>query len=308
MSADVQPTSDRWRFDPCARPVQMRRTTASILTGEVLTADFQVRCGTRRAEDCPACAKVWQNDAFHALLRGANRATELTFITFTAPGSSVFGPVHTARYHGRASERCACRRYHRPADPRVGTPVDPDTFAYAAVAAFNHAAPRLTAVTMQKVWRIRAVETGLSQKEARLPLARVMEWQRRGVLHVHLIVQGHVSAESVQAAVRGRKAEDGRRTVLPAMHAGFHWGEQVDVRHVKASDALQLAAYVTKVVGYAIKDVTAHLDDTGGSPSAGLTGTACTRLGKQRCRAGDRHERLVVTDGRRRPSTSTDAA
>jgi hypothetical protein len=248
-----------WSFSPCTRPVKMRRHQVHTTTGEVFLRDFDVRCGTRRQEDCEPCSKVWQADAFHALVRGANQyGGTLTFITFTAPGDSEFGRTHTAQHLGLASERCACRNFHSPDSPLVGLPVDPETYDYDRVSEFNNAAPRLTTVTMQKVWRQWATELGISVKEARKPTVRVMEFQRRGLLHVHLLVLGEVPRALVERAVKGSPKEGTRRSITPASHRGFHWGTQVDVQHIKPSDRGHLLAYVTKMVSYAIKDVTAH--------------------------------------------------
>jgi len=98
-------------------------------------------------------------------------------------------------------------------------------------------------------------------KDVRLPTARVMEWQDRGVLHVHVIVRGHIPTYIVEKAVNGSSPTSTRRRVMPAEHEGQRWGEQFDVRHINSSDHSQLAklgGYITKVVGYALKDVTAH--------------------------------------------------
>jgi hypothetical protein len=257
--ADGERPAYDWSFQPCLHPVTMRRNWLDTSTGEVGSRDFQVRCGTRREEDCEPCSKVWQADAFHALIRGANEVTEkLTFITLTPGGAAEFGAVHTASYNGRASERCACRAYHRPTSPTVGLPVNPETFDYAKAASFNHAAPRLATVTMQKVWRQMAAATGLTVKEVRCPTVRVMEWQRRGLLHVHLLVRGEVPADVVERAVRGAGKTESRRSITPASHAGHRWGPQVDVQHIEPRDRDHLIAYITKMVTYAIKDVTSH--------------------------------------------------
>ncbi len=234
----------------------MRRTRAHSQTGEMFQDVVPLRCSTRRKEDCEPCSQIWRDDAFHVLSEGALSAPSLTFITFTAPGSSFFGKTHTASYKGLASERCACRKRHNPDDPLLGIPLDVDSFGYEKVAQFNNVASRLTAITMQKIWRILAKESGVKIADARLPTARVMEWQNRGLVHVHILVQGFVSASAVLAAVRGREAEDGRRTIKPAESQGFTWGPQLVVKHITSEDRGRLASYLTKVVTYAVKDVT----------------------------------------------------
>ena len=82
-----------------------------------------------------------------------------------------------------------------------------------------------------------------------------MEWQRRGLLHVHLLVRGEVPADVVERAVRGAGKTESRRSITPASHAGHRWGPQVDVQHIEPKDRDHLIAYITKMVTYAIKDV-----------------------------------------------------
>ena len=77
--------------------------------------------------------------------------------------------MRISRRFWSSGQGCACRAYHRPTSPIVGLPVNPETFDYVKAASFNHAAPRLATVTMQKVWRQMAAATGLTVKEVRCP-------------------------------------------------------------------------------------------------------------------------------------------
>jgi hypothetical protein len=86
-----------------------------------------------------------------------------------------------------------------------------------------------------------------------------MEWQDRGLLHTHIIVLGEISEEIVKAAVNGRGGKNNSRRVTATSHKGVRWGTQVDVKHVNAKSVIEtkkLSAYVTKVISYAVKDVT----------------------------------------------------
>lgn len=260
--ADKQQTSfgvadkQQRAFGVCERPITIKRSLINETTGEIRREDVSFRCGTRRQEDCEPCSRVWRDDAFHVLREGAAKSTSLTFITLTAPGKDVFGRIHTAQHHGKMSERCDCRDFHDPADPLIGIPTDVESYEYKKVAEFNKLVSRLTAITLQKIWRTLAKENGVAIKDARLPTARVVEWQRRGLLHVHILIQGEVPTAIVEAAVRGREAEDGRKKILPSETQGFRWGHQVVVKHVASNDRSRLASYFTKVVTYAVKDVT----------------------------------------------------
>ena len=126
----------------CAEPVRLaghseiRDRDGAVLVerwGEILAP-----CGNRRASVCPACSDRYAGDAFHLLRAGlAGGAKDVpttvtdkprAFLTLTAPS---FGPVHTRRTTpaGRAIP-CGCGERHHPDDPRIGSPLDPDTYDY----------------------------------------------------------------------------------------------------------------------------------------------------------------------------------
>ena len=248
------------KYLPCENPFTIFKQTLNHATGEISHEQFDKRCGSRRKDLCEPCSIVWKDDAYFALMKGARgKSGELTFITLTAPGSKTFGKCHTAQHHGKASERCVCRKYHTPEDPLVGVPLDKRDFQHQKVVEFNNYAPRLLSVTVQKIFRLLATSQGVTAKEARLPMARVFEWQERNLLHCHIIVLGSIPKDIVDAAVNGRaKSYKGRR-VVPAEHKGHRWGTQVDVKHINSgqeAELKKLSTYVTKVVGYALKDVT----------------------------------------------------
>ena len=249
-------------YAPCERPITLKKMDIEEATGEIVfDGVVEKRCGTRRKDVCEPCSEMWSDDAYFALMKGAeNFAGGITFITLTPPGSGFFGRTHRAAYSKKRSERCACKKYHEKSDEVVGTPVNSKKYDHSKVATFNHSAPRLTAVTLQKIWRLLSTEMGQDVEDVRMPIARVMEWQHRGLLHVHIIVLGVIPTYIVEWAVHGRsKSESGsRRSVSAATHNGMRWGEQIDVSHISSSDMSQrkrLNSYVTKVVNYAIKDV-----------------------------------------------------
>jgi len=248
------------KYDPCLRPFYIAREQTNLGTGEVNFQTFEKRCGTRRKDLCEPCSVIWKDDAYFALMTGAKGYQgEITFITLTAPGWKTFGKAHTANHTNKKSGRCACREYHEANDILIGLPLDRDSFNHRKVIEFNHLAPRLTAITLQKIWRLLATETQTSVKNVKRPTARVMEWQDRGLLHVHIVVLGKIPANIVKVAVNGRNPQDKKRRVTPSIHNGIRWGNQVDVKYANAknSDEIKkLSGYVTKVIGYAVKDVT----------------------------------------------------
>jgi len=128
------------------------------VTGEVLSsfssADHplgvvHVRCGNRRASQCPSCARLYTADTFHLIRAGGTggktvlttvTSNPLVFATLTAPS---FGAVHTGgRCHpGHPGRRCphgrplSCGVIHAEgADGRsaglLGEPVCPDCYDY----------------------------------------------------------------------------------------------------------------------------------------------------------------------------------
>ena len=101
------------RVGNCVRPVRLRGTSERIdaETGEVLSsfssADHplgvvHVRCGNRRASECPSCSRLYAADMFHLIRAGVTGGKTvpesvadhpLLFATLTAPS---FGRVHTS--------------------------------------------------------------------------------------------------------------------------------------------------------------------------------------------------------------------
>jgi len=251
------------KYEECLNPFVIYKSQVDLITGEYDQSSFEKRCGARLKDRCAPCSQVWQDDAYFALINGAkNHKGSVTFLTFTAPGSKTFGKSHTAQYQNKASERCACRGFHKPEDLIVGVPIykkGVEPFAYKKVVEFNNLAPRLTSVTLQKIWRLMATDLGKDMKEVRMPYARVMEWQERGLLHTHIIILGHIPTYIVEKAINGALPTQSRRRVLPATHKGYRWGENYKVQHINSADGSQakkLSGYVTKLVSYALKDVT----------------------------------------------------
>jgi hypothetical protein len=250
------------KYEPCINPFVIYRREVGLETGVITDSSFEKRCGARRKDKCAPCSKVWKDDAYFALVRGAQKHMgAVTFLTFTAPGSKTFGKSHTAQYQRKVSERCSCRSFHKPDDELVGLPIKSDQsepFAFKKIVEFNNVAPRLTAVTLQKIWRLMATELNREEREVRMPYARVMEWQERGVLHTHIIVLGHIPTYIVEKVINGSPPTKNRRRVLPTTHKGYRWGEMYKVQHINSGDSSQakkLSGYVTKLVSYALKDV-----------------------------------------------------
>lgn len=199
------------------------------------------RCGSRLASRCSSCSALYSGDARRLIQSGATGPT-LSWMTLTAPGAAAFGAVHTGPDSRGRRRRCKCGSYHSRETKRIGTPVDPDTYDYEKAARFNSHVSRLFTVLVQKLRRL----TG----EA-LQLVRVIEFQRRGLAHVHALVRGEVSPDILRLAVRGGINPHTGRRVSGTTSGGFSFGPQCDVRNVE--DAGRVGAYMRKLLTYAVK-------------------------------------------------------
>jgi len=209
------------------------------------------------------------------------------FATFTAPS---FGPVHTrvltlggkvarcrprrkASYcpHGR---RLSCGRRHHEDDARLGRPLCPDCYDYAAAVVWNAHAPELWRRTVIGIRRRLDKLARQHGTRVKVSYAKVAEFQRRGLIHFHAIfrldgfdpnhpertVPPHpaLSAEVLADVIRRTASTTWFATVShPAKPKGWDisWGAQVDPRVVKLTDdgqitdvavASYLAKYATK--------------------------------------------------------------
>lgn len=235
----------------CSHPVGLRRRVTDIRTGEITTSDFQKRCGTRIESKCPSCSALYRGDAFQVIRSGLiDPQTKLpklvTMVTLTAPGADRFGKTHSRHLSkdGKA-RRCSCRGYHNANDRLIGTPVDPSTYDYKAAASFNANASRLFAVTIQKLSRI------LRRK---LQVVRVVEFQTRGLVHIHAMVLGPVTQKSLELVVRGGINLRSGRNIAAATSNGWTWGNECDAKPINATKPERAIGYLVKVVKYALKD------------------------------------------------------
>jgi hypothetical protein len=298
----------------CRRPVRLRGQTQAIdvATGECRTI-FSTTCepdetllkccGNRREQVCPSCAEVYRGDAFQLVaagLKGGKGVPDSVathpalFVTLTAPS---FGPVHTLREaHGKAQRcrprrdaatcphgvRLSCGEVHDANDARLGEPLCLDCFDYQAAVIWNALAPELWRRTAIQIPRELARLCGTSQRRlrqrVRLSYVKVAEYQRRGVLHFHLVVRldaaqpkdraglvepppaeftPELLAAAVRAAVEHARAPVPQsRDDIGPMVDHVQWGRQIDIRHLRrsAGERTACASYIAK---YATKSTEA---------------------------------------------------
>jgi hypothetical protein len=272
----------------CARPVRLRGLQLDRTTGELTEGSLLVACKDRRAAVCPACSRRYQDDAWHLVASGIRGGKGVDpsvathpqlFVTLTAPS---FGAVHRGPTSAgvrqvcrprRKTEACphdvshSCFARHDADDSLVGEPLCAECFDYPAAVLWNAHVPRLWERTMHRLYRIVARAGGVSTSElravARLSYMKVVEFQRRGLVHLHVVLRADGPdgpgdppppwlgaaplARSIEAAVASTAVVVTRTAGTTLTRAA--WGTQVDVRVLEPGDpddADTIAAYVAK--------------------------------------------------------------
>ncbi|MCD9590877.1 replication initiator protein RepSA [Streptomyces sp. 8ZJF_21] len=293
------------RTGGCADPIHLRgwviqkdKTTGATLH-HYTTADepggrLRVACGNRRASRCPACAWTYAGDTYHLIRAGLAgddrrdihatvRDHPRVFATLTAPS---FGPVHNRPDRGA----CRCGTHHASGAPELGTALDPATYDYEGAVLFNNHAGQLWQRFTNRLRREIAARAGITQRElkerARLSYGKVAEFQKRGAIHFHAVIRldgpdgpntpppSWATVQLLTDAIHAAVSHAYTSVSVPAAEdqpaRTFRWGNQLDVRPVKAfgdgSDITEqaVASYVAK---YATK-------------AAETTGTLDRRIGE----------------------------
>ena len=252
--------------------------TRSLPDGVLLKA-----CGTRRETLCPPCASLYRGDAFALVasgLRGGKDVPETVaehpavLLTLTAPS---FGPVHRRRSDGTChpsgpscphGRTLMCGSRHLENDGLVGQALCPQCYDYEGAVLFNAGVSELWRRTTIYALRALGALLGMSAREAarnlRLSYVKVVEFQRRGSVHLHALVRADSRGDEVGGSPPGIDAD----MISAALHIAVRkvtvplpgsdgerrmaWGEQVDVTHVTEAEngrrraAAYLAKYATK--------------------------------------------------------------
>lgn len=318
----LSPGFDRWSQQAaqtgyCRHPVRLRGSSQTIdrqsgrVVGEYSTTTepdscMYVRCGDRRASRCPSCSRMYAGDAWHLIRAGilgddkgvpaSVREHPMVFVTVTAPS---FGAVHAVSENGRRCHTRAapglcehgrllrCTETHCDDDPVVGTPLCPDCYDYVGQGLWNYGAGQLWHHVPTNAARHLAAMLGVPQRELRsvasLRFLRVIEMQRRGAVHFHIVarldpattsveqqrVYAMVTSEMLGEAIRASSQE--AVAVLPpvddvdSVHE-LRFGSQVDVQTIGMRMGMtppeQIAGYLAK---YTTKDVGISASDSRGS-------------------------------------------
>jgi hypothetical protein len=292
------------RIGGCAAPVYLvgHTITRDVKTGAVLhvftsanqpRGRLAVACGNRRASRCSSCAWLHAGDTFQIVASGlaggkgvpaSVRHHPRVFVTLTAPS---FGAVHRERSgkpcRPRGGRKCphgvaaGCSVRHRDVDPVLGWPLCGQCYDYAGAVLWNAHAGRLWDDFAKRVrWAV-ASQTGISRSAlrafVRVSFAKVVEFQRRGAVHMHAVVrfdapQGpgtddipglpprFATAAVLESAVRSAAAAALIHTDDPdgAGRLTLRFGSQLDVQPIAfagddgvLTDAM-VAGYIAKYV------------------------------------------------------------
>ena len=272
----------------CSHPVRLRGITLDRRTGELADGAIVVPCKDRRAAVCPSCSRLYQSDAWHLVAAGIRGGKGVSagvvehpqlFVTLTAPS---FGPLHRASRSAEAPRPCrprrnggwcphevplSCTARHAEGDPLVGEPLCPECFDYRGAVLWNAHVPRLWERTSLNLYLEVARARGLSDRQVRavvrLSYIKVVEFQRRGLVHLHVVVRADgregpdeapppwLDAEVLTAAV-GRAIARSAVAVPPVDGTELtraSWGPEHDIRVLIPSgeaDSAAIAAYVAK--------------------------------------------------------------
>jgi len=272
----------------CAHPIRLRGNLLDRVNGELIDTGIVVPCKDRRAAVCPSCSRLYQADAWQLVAAGIRGGKGVSpdvvehpqlFVTLTAPS---FGPVHSRSRSGTVGRPCrprrdagscphgiavACNAHHPDGDPLLGEPLCPECFDYRGAVLWNAHVPALWERTSSELYRAVAKAGGMSTKEVRslvrLSYMKVVEFQRRGLVHLHVVVRADgregpaehppawLGLEVLIEAVNDAVARSG--VAVPSVGGPplvrASWGSEHDVRVLVPGhdgDSTAIAAYVAK--------------------------------------------------------------
>jgi hypothetical protein len=217
----------------CAHPVRLKgRVLATDVVSGKRTVAFSSAdtpdgvvykaCENRRSSRCPACAEVHRQDAKHLVRAGLAGGKGIPdtvsthpaiFATLTAPS---FGAVHSV-FHDRprpctpANPKAGCRHgrpiacfdRHGANDTVVGQPLCPHCYRYTHHVLWNSLSSELWRRTTIYLRRTLAAAMHITPLElasvVRVSFCKVAEFQRRGAVHLHVVVRLDAAGDDVGA-------------------------------------------------------------------------------------------------------------
>jgi len=280
----------------CSNPVRLRGITLDRSTGELAEGGLLVPCKDRRAAVCPSCSRLYQADAWQLVAAGIRGGKGVDagvvehpqiFVTLTAPS---FGPVHSAgttrgdRSSGlarpcrprRSDRSCphglslSCALRHEPGGIVLGDPLCGECFDYPGAVLWNAHVPRLWERTSLRLYlevgRAAQMTDRQVRSALRLSYMKVVEFQRRGLVHLHVVIRadgrdgpGQMPPPWLDAEVLTRAVEravaraDVAIPAVPGAPSRARWGTEHDVRVLVPGDDVDSTAIAAYVAKYATK-------------------------------------------------------
>ncbi|NQV06408.1 hypothetical protein HQ535_07640 [bacterium] len=133
---------------------------------------------------------------------------------------------------------------HPPEDPLAGIPIHPDTFDYQAAAAWNWNLGDLLHATITYLERIVGHP---------IEYCRIVEWSRRGVAHVHLLVNARISDSEIRQTIEAINAIRGHNQ---------GWGEVFDVTRFRTDTKRGVDGEMRRLTAYLAKYLTKNTTQT----------------------------------------------
>ncbi len=283
----------------CSRPIHLA-PASYLVNGDITDAVLGPRphsyqglylkaCGTRRHNLCPSCSQVYKGDARQligsGLIGGKGISQEVSnhpqiFATLTAPS---FGPVHRSFRAGGKPERChpgprvlcphgtnmSCSERHKANEECVGSPLCPKCYDYKGAVIWNAMSTKAWQRTTIYLRRELAKLMGMSEAEfstlVRISYVKVIEFQRRGLIHLHLVIRADdaenrelpppisVTTENLELAFRLAASRVKVPVDFGEEKSVIVWGEQIDTRAIDPGSTKAVANYLAK---YATKSAT----------------------------------------------------
>ena len=271
------------RAGNCQVPVRLRGEAVNLETGEVTPRGLTVSCKDRRESVCRACSERYETDAWIIAATGVNGGKGVPdsvvgaprlFVTVTAPS---FGRVHSVTATGSCgasrrsrSQRCPhgrlvrCDAYHERSEDVVGHPLCEECFDALGAVRWNANSTQLWAEAMRRSRRELAAASGVSRrhlaKTTRLEYVKVVELQRRGLVHFHALVR----LDQVEDVPDADQVSRAMRRAIGEARVSDTWGEyrfgevmEVEILGATNQDvrsvATYLAKYVTKSAGASVE-------------------------------------------------------
>ena len=262
----------------CSHPIRISGEMVQLSTGKLSRRTLRIACRDRRRVVCPACSYLYQGDAWFLTVLGLRGGDEVNsavserprlFVTLTAPS---FGRVHNERCHEFANvrsrpERCRhgrstlCPGYHIEGHTDLGSPICHECFDYPGAILWNAHLSRLWNRTTIELRRAVAAAGAVPHRRlgdvARINFIKVAELQRRGLVHLHIVVRadgpGHADSAPPEWLDTALLAASLRRVVRDVRFTGLdtvekRWGQQMSIDDLGASDQDpgRVANYVAK--------------------------------------------------------------